>query len=218
MLFAETQHMSRGLIVVAVAAIAGCSLIGIQGSGVKKTETRKVGSFTRIRVEGSSDVNVKRGPLKVAVTADDNLLQSIVTKIEGDTLVIESRKSISPKVGIVVDINMPKLEGVAVEGSGDIRADDVRAAAFHASIAGSGDVWAAGSADSIDASIAGSGDIDFRKLPCKNAKASISGSGNIDLAVSGSLSASIAGSGAVTYSGKPRVTKSIAGSGDVRRR
>lgn len=210
--------MSKSLIIVAVAALAGCNLIGIQGSGVKKTETRKVGSFTRIRVEGSSDVDVKRGPMKLSVTADDNLLQYIETKIEGNTLVIGAKKSISPKVGIVVDINMPTLDGVAVEGSGDIRADDVKAAAFHASIAGSGDVWAAGSADSVDASIAGSGDVDLKKLPCKTAKASISGSGNIDIAVSDSLSASIAGSGDVTYSGNPRVTKSIAGSGDVRKR
>src|SRR5688500_14827585 len=113
------------LTILAVAAVAsGCNFMqAIQGSGVSKSETRSLGDLKAVRVERSSDVDINVGsPSTVEVAADDNLLQYIETKVEGDTLVISTKASISSKAGLKVSLTMPTLKGIAISGSGDVDA------------------------------------------------------------------------------------------------
>ena len=52
--------------------ISSCNPNAIHGSGVSKTETRAVGSFSKIDLAGSPDVEVAVGAdTSVVVTADD---------------------------------------------------------------------------------------------------------------------------------------------------
>jgi hypothetical protein len=205
------------LLALAVVGLAGCQVV--KGSGVKASEFRKVGKFSKVEVQGATDVHIKiASGRELKITADDNLLKQVETVVEGDKLIIRTKGSWSSHIGINVFITNPDLKSVSIAGSGDIDVATVRESDFSASIAGSGDIKVRGMATNVKASISGSGDIDLSEVQATRGKASIAGSGDIRLNVSSELTASIAGSGDITYSGNPRVTKSVAGSGDVRRR
>lgn len=203
-----------------VLVVSGCGLIDCtRGSGVKKTESRRVPVFTQVEVRGSSDVDIRQGKnLSVKVTSDDNLLPLIETKVEDGTLIIDTTESFSTALGTQVAIEMPSLTGVAIKGSGNVKAKGVEAQEFAASIAGSGDIDVSGTGGTVKATVEGSGDIDLSHFNCREAEASIAGSGDISLTVSDDLHVSVAGSGNVNYAGDPKVETSINGSGEVRKR
>lgn len=205
--------------------MSGCRIIHmlehsgpqVQGSGKVKSESRPVGSFSRIVSAGSANcrVTVGSGP-SLELKADDNILPLIVTRVENGTLYIESKGSYSTRNGIEVAIKVPNLESFLSRGSGDSEIVGVRSRSFSAEIAGSGNIRGSGQADRGDYSIRGSGDMDFSNLRTKDSEASIAGSGAIELFATGTLDATIRGSGSIRYRGNPaKVNRSIAGSGEI---
>lgn len=207
---------------VSIAA-AGCGPMSfdfggpqVQGSGKVKTESRSVPNFTKIQSHGSANCEVTVGPaVSVKITADDNILPMVKTRVEDGALIISTEGRFSSKSGIRAVVTVPNLAGFSISGSGDAKIKGVRGSRFDVAISGSGDIDGQGQADSVDAAISGSGDIDLSSLRSRTASASIAGSGDIRLNVADSLSAAIQGSGSITYLGNPRVSKSIAGSGSV---
>jgi hypothetical protein len=84
------------------------------------------------------------------------------------------------------------------------------------SIAGSGEIMAAGQAQRASYEIAGSGDMDASRLNAVEAEAEIAGSGDIKAHATGTARASIAGSGDIAISGGARCSSSKNGSGSIR--
>jgi hypothetical protein len=197
--------------------ISNCNPHALHGSGVSKTETRSVGSFSKIDLAGSPDVMVAVGSdTSVSVTTDDNLLTNIETVVEGDTLRINSRRSYNTSVGVKVNITVPDLNGVSISGSGDIQVTGLKAGDMDASVTGSGDITLSGVMDRLHAHIVGSGDVRASELAVKHVRVDITGSGDAEVRATEELDASVTGSGDVRYSGQPpQVRRSITGSGDI---
>jgi len=192
----------------------------IKGSGVAKTEERDVAAFKRIQIDGGAKVKIDVGPQhkqSLSVEADDNILPLIETSVNGDTLLITSKQSISPKVGVKLTITVPALDGVKVNGSGDITANGIAATQFDVDIRGSGDVKLAGTADALSVKISGSGDVDATRLTTADATVHVSGSGDVKVDATKTLDVHISGAGDVRYLGDPQVTKQIMGSGSVKK-
>jgi ketosteroid isomerase-like protein len=236
--------MRATLAVLAAAALAAAlpahaGWDDVRGSGTKVTQARRVGAFEKVRLIGSLDLRVGvGGPVAVAVTIDDNLQPLVETAVEGDTLVVRARERLSYRGEGRVDVTVPSLRALAIEGSGDASieggAGDLalsvsgsgdlawrgEAARLEASVAGSGDMKLAGRADTTRIAVAGSGDVDAWGLTSRSADVQISGSGDVRLTLAGGeLSASVAGSGDVTWQGEATVTRSVvAGSGQISRR
>ena len=214
------------LTLVSALMVSGCGVLHrvkhlgaeVQGSGVTKSEERKVDGFTRIVLENSAEVVAMVGPeFRVVIEGDDNIVPIIETTISKGSLIIRSEGSFSTSKPLRLTITAPNLEGIEIRGSGDARIEGVHADRFEASISGSGEVTVTGSAKHVAASIAGSGDLDLGGLKSVTAEASVSGSGDIAIHATESLDASIMGSGDIRYLGSPgKVKKSIMGSGDVR--
>jgi hypothetical protein len=211
----------------------------VKGSGTKTTEQRTVGAFEKVRLVGSLDARVTVGaPVAVQVTIDDNLQPLVETRVDGDTLVIRTRESVSYRGEGRVDVSVPSLRAFSIEGSGDAAIEggsgdlalavsgsgDLawhgQAGALDASVAGSGDMKLSGKAESIRVSVAGSGDVDADGLTARSADVQVSGSGDVRLHLEGGeLSAAVAGSGDVTWRGQATVTRAaVAGSGEISRR
>ena len=86
-------------------------------------------------------MDVTIGPVTaLTVTTDDNILPLIETTVDGDTLRNGSKQSYSTRLGVNVKITVPALNGVAVSGSGDIKATGLKADEMEARVTGSGDV------------------------------------------------------------------------------
>jgi len=201
----------------------GCTDLGsddtrIRGSGVVVTETREIGSFDRLSVEGFGEVFIEVGPSSsIELEAEDNVMAVLTTDIRNGRLVlsIEDGHSLRQVTTPIYRITTPALVGVAIAGSGDITVDGVDTVEFVVEIAGSGYVRPTGTADHLSVSIAGSGNYEGASLNTADAQITISGSGSVLVNAEQNLDVSISGSGDVGYLQNPVVTQSISGDGRV---
>jgi hypothetical protein len=217
----------------------------VTGSGKIQTDTRAVSGFQAISLKTSAKLVLRQGSREgVELRADDNILPLIETRIVdgagGPTLEIRSRDgaSYSTKTTPVVTVDLIKLSGLSVSGSGDVTSDGLRSPALKIAISGAGDIRlnqlavddlgikVTGSGDihfngrttRLAVAIAGSGDVDTAGLEADDVSISISGSGGANVNARKALTVSIAGSGDVVYSGDAVPKTSIAGSGTVKKR
>jgi hypothetical protein len=209
------------------SVMTGCVL----SSGNVRTETRDLGSFSKIESTGSPDVEVNFGPKQtVSVTADDNILPLIETRVTGDTLMIGSTGSFmttsisigsysAGSKGVKLNITVPALEGAKSTGSGNIVVNGVPGGHLKACVNGSGNITVNGTAEHFEAEINGSGNVYAAELHAKNVHVTVAGSGTAEVRASGRLDANVFGSGDVIYCGTPsEVNRTMGGSGNISQR
>jgi hypothetical protein len=190
----------------------------LHGSGIRASDVRTPGEFSRVRAATSGAVHVVVGAAaKVEVSCDDNLLQHVRTRVEGGELVIDTDgEPMRFREGLRVEIACPALVGASLSGSGSLRVEGLSGARFDASLSGSGELSARGTVAHTALSLTGSGDLRCRDLLAEEAQVSLAGSGDVHVHASARLSVSISGSGDVRYSGgAPEITRSVAGSGTI---
>jgi hypothetical protein len=209
---------------MSIIFLSSCNKEVIKGNGISATETRTIGGFTRVQLDGSGTVTIVKGnSFKVSVTDDQNILPYVETSLTGSELRIGYKDNAWVKKGnLKVAIEMPALDGMQVDGSGTIDAGGGfnNAGRLKAGISGSGDIFIRdGNVDGLDAVITGSGDLYAFGLSAIKATAKISGSGNAEVKVVEDLDVNITGSGDVYYMGNPKnVNTRITGSGKVIKR
>ena len=238
--------MSRALVVsvmlVALLA-ASCVVKTIEGSGDIDTETRSVSGFDRIDLSHMGEVHLTQGDTEgLTVRADDNLLEYIVTEVQGGTLRLGVTREaamaiLRPTEPIVFEVAFRELSGLAVSGSGSFEADSLETESLHMAISGSGNIAISdliagdlstdisgsgkvklkGEASSQSIAVSGSGRYYSLDLATKDARVAVSGSGLVELHASDHLSVGISGSGSVRYAGEPTIDDDISGSGSLKR-
>ena len=216
----------------------------VTGSGEIITEGRELPPFSRVEVDGATDVSITYGSAQsVKVIADDNIVPIISTEVEGETLKIEPDRSYTSSEQVRVEIVLPVIRSVEVEGSsnieilgapieagridrfsleiegsGDADIADMRAETVEIEIEGSGDVTLGGAGKHLAVVIEGSGGIDALGFVADEGVATIEGSGDIKIHVTSILRGTISGSGSILYRGdSPSVEKNISGSGEIRK-
>ena len=190
----------------------------ISGEGPRVKKELDIASFKSFGLGVNADVFITKGPQKVTIEAQQNIIDNIKRTVRSESWSIEHNYNVKKHDKITIWISMPTVEALAIGGSGSIISQDafegLDELAF--SIAGSGKIEFSGSAKSLEVSIAGSGDLVAADLTADRCEVSIAGSGDCSIHVNDALEVSIAGSGDVRYKGSPKISSSIAGSGDVR--
>ena len=194
------------LVLLVLVTLTACGFYGVDrvtGSGNLVTETRELGSFTRIDVRGGANVELTVDPnltQSVSVTYDDNIIGFIVTEVAGDTLVIDTRGSFSTTGGLrrVVVIETDDIEVItardgadligngtthsyrlrAADGS-DVDLLDLQASLVEIDASGGTDVWVFAS-ESITVDASGAADVKVFGSPA-NVKISESGAADVTL-------------------------------------
>ncbi len=196
-----------------------------KGSGVVREESRAVANFSRLVVALPVKVTLSQGATEsLSISADDNLLPLMMTRVSGDELIIEGDKSrgFSTKKEIKIRLVVKSLNAINIKGSGDVIGDRLKSDKLDIAIAGSGDVkFNSVNADQFRIDIKGSGDVKIDALESKTVSADIHGSGDIRLPAvqAAQVSISIKGSGDITAAGNAdKVDIEVMGSGDVRSR
>jgi len=216
----------------------GFSGASVRGSGNQAEETRTLSDYSAIEVKAPVGVVLKAGSTeRVTVSADDNILPLIETKVIDGRLEIATKRgvSFSTRHPIKATVEFRQLNAIRIKGSGDVRADVIKTPvleiviggsgdvtidrvdvdALAVSVAGSGDVTARGRATSVGVVVEGSGDVDVAGVEAKQAAIKVRGSGDVKVNAAERLEVDIAGSGDVRYRGLPQVNKRIRGSGSV---
>ena len=205
----------RALALLAVGSVVtACSATA--GSGQLATQSRQVSGFTSVELTGVGELSIDQtGTESLTVSAEDNLLPLLTSKVEGDTLILGKKPNnrIVTTKPITYTLTMKDITGLAVSGSGTINAPKLSTDALRIEISGSGVITTAGNVDDQSLEISGSGRYLADGLTSKTTKAEISGSGTANVVASKALDVKISGSGTLTYSGNPQVTQTVSGSG-----
>lgn len=182
--------------VVALAMLAlllnGCEggILTIQdeGSSVLVTETRDVGAFKSVEVSGALQLELTVDPTAspaVAVTFDDNLIDRVVTRVSGDTLVLE-------------------LDGTFnLTGSGDRLITVTMNTLQSLESSGATDVEMSGTASSYRLEVSGASDVDAVDLTAADVDVDISGASGVKLSANGVVSGSVSGASNLRVHGDP---------------
>ncbi len=229
--------MKTTLFLLVALFINSCQFNCTKGSGNITSEERDFAGARTIELAGSAHVYVSLdSATSLKIEADDNVMPLITTQMQGEKLVIGSKKCYSTKSPVKVYIHVQDLDGVSLTGSGAIEGSSVftsdvfdislsgsgtvdfslKAKSVLADLSGSGRIHLQGETENISVGVAGSGNIDAAKLKSLSVEVSITGSGSASVYATESLDVNITGSGSVLYSGEPaEVKKNITGSGTI---
>jgi hypothetical protein len=204
--------------------VSGMEFGGVRGSGRVVEEVREVSGFTGVELATWGDLTIEVGEKEeLRIQAEDNVIEYIETRVDGDMLVIKTRPgvvlmSVEP---VNLYLTVRELDTIVVAGSGDVTGPDLEADRIEVSIYGSGDVELGDlDADAVELKVVGSGDMDVASVRAREQTIRISGSGDVDVdAVQvDSVDVRIPGSGELdVFAGKAgEQSVAISGSGDYR--
>ncbi|HEY1604021.1 MAG TPA: DUF2807 domain-containing protein [Allosphingosinicella sp.] len=166
-----------------------------------------VGPFRTVELNGNGRVLVRYAPAQQVRIVQGNARISRVhladqpagRKDKGGRLIVDTCPNRCP-IGyrLVVEIDTPDIEGVAVGGDGQIEIG----AGFRRG-------------DGFAAAVKGNGRIDARAIAAVHASAAVSGNGDISLGRVDSLAAAVKGKGRIAYHGHPRLMSAVQGGGRI---
>ena len=208
------------LVPLAVALFA-CSLADAQvkGSGTARTEARAVGDFASVSAGGAVALTITvGGATAVSVTADDNVVPLIRTRVQGDRLIIDSTDSYTAKTPVRIAITTPRLTALGLSGATTATAAGVTGDRLAIDLSGASRASLAGAAAAVTIETSGAAEVDATKLAAQDATVAASGASHVALAVARGLTVEASGASVVEYAGAPAVTKATSGASRVRQR
>lgn len=207
---------------------SGCREIAgrrVRGSGNVTPQTRTVSGFREVHVSGAIDVYVKQdSSSSVRIEADDNIIEYVVTEVNGSTLEIftEHGFNLRPSHKIKVYVSNPSYEGFEVSGASAIMSENEITSGNQININLSGasegklelnapkvsvDVTGASSANlrgrtkDLDVNASGASRVRGFELLTENTTVDLSGASNAEVYASVSLHGEASGASHVTYLG-----------------
>jgi len=194
----------------------------IEGSGVMKTEVRKVEPFTSIvltDVESSYLVLEQTGEESLTITAEENLLDMFTSEIKDGALYLSFKKGNSfhgkrPTYKITVK----DLRRIHVQGGAAIEASKLASERLSILIEGAAGGNLSGRVDDLTIEIKGAGWISAGELKARRAKVSVEGAGKVTVNASDELDAEVSGAGIVWYIGEPKLKSNVEGIGWIKRK
>ena len=234
------------LLFIGTTLFTSCSDDGmcIKGNNNQSTTSYSPTDFESITLDGSFNVEITQGDTyEIEVTGDDNIIDYFEYDIRNGNCVLSLEDGCYKNYDLRVEITTPTLEGIYLDGSGDIKVQNfedmtslevrldgsgnirfnelngLKNADFN--INGSGNITIQDEESTLDNNIiqiSGSGNYNGFKLISNNVEAYIDGSGNIDTHAESNLKARISGSGNIRYKGSPVVDAMTSGSGNISRK
>lgn len=190
-----------------------------RGSGHFVRQSRAAGTFSQIETNGAADIEIVTGQAAtIEIEADDNLLDNIETRVEGDRLVVTNRGSFSTSRAPVVRVSLERLRSAETSGSGNVTVRGLQDSDFILTGRGSGDFRAEGRVARLQLYLHGSGNANLTRLNAGDVVARVNGSGHARVWAQHSLDAAANGSGSLVYDGPASLIRAEAhGTGSVRR-
>jgi hypothetical protein len=201
---------------------------------------RDAGNFTGIVVSSGIDVVLSQGDNQyLAIEADENLHEHIITEVKNGVLHIYSDASIRNAEMEKAYVTMKDINSVSTTSAGDIIGNTaIKAGKLELSstsagsikleldvndlsvdLSSSGDMVLSGNADILDADLSSAGDLNALDLLVREADISASSAGDASINVSERLTARASSAGDISYKGNPKYIDAHSSSGgDIRKR
>ncbi|MEW6701752.1 MAG: head GIN domain-containing protein [Bacteroidota bacterium] len=214
----KTKIISVVLLLTIV--LSGCGFWGIRGNGRVREDTRKIQDFQRLEAGGAFSIRVDVGQEpSLRISAEENLLNFIRTRVKGNTLVVDTRRNISPRKEILIVITTPRLRSIEASGANNIEVKGISETDFRVELSGAGNIDLKGEVDKLRAELSGAGNINAKELIAKEVRISVSGAASADVYAKEYLDASVSGVGSIDYYGNPAKTRTdVSGVGSISRK
>lgn len=216
------------LMIVSGFAINSCAnplAPSVRGNGKIAKETREVRSFTGINASSGINVYLFQGTEnKVVVEADENLLDCIVTKVEGNVLKCSVNCNIRRSSKLNVYVNFTDLSsisassGASVYGETLIVTDQLRlnsssgadikvetiAGNINANTSSGAGIVLKGKAGNFEGVASSGANIKAKDLEANSGKFNASSAGDITVTISDKIDAKASSGGNIVYFGEPK--------------
>jgi hypothetical protein len=208
---------------VAALMLAGCDEHE-SDAGPVLTETREVGEFDSIDMEGAARIEISVGsPESLTIEAREDVAKRVNVEVRGDTLHIKSKPKdwfiSNGRPRVTLRITVPKLESLQLEGGNDVRLTGFNGGESRIRAQGAAHIKAKGRLDELTVHMAGAGHADLSDLIADEAKITVDGVGSVYVHPKDTLDATMNGVGAILYTGSPReVNTHMNGLGTIGRR
>jgi hypothetical protein len=212
----------------------------VAGSGKSIDETREISDIEEIVLRGAGDLEIIQGSAPaLVITAEDNLLQYIVTEQSGKRLTIGTKPGIgfTNSRPVHYRLTVKNLREVSVSGAASIDAANltvsdlildisgyghanlskIQAKSLELNISGSGNMDVSGSTERLDIAISGAGGFNGPDLKASDVSVEISGVGRAVVWATETLKPSVSGVGSVSYYGDPSLDENNSGLVNVHR-
>lgn len=215
---------AAALTLSSVALLAGCDHRSEFGTGPERTETREVGQFESIEINGATQLRITVGvPHSLTVEGREKFIERLSTEVHGDTLYIKARKKDWVAIGttprITVRVGVPKLTRLEVEGGNDVELSGFAGGATDIRLEGAVHLKGSGRLDELKVFMAGAGYADLDNVIAQSAAVTVAGVGTVSVHPVQTLDATMNGVGAIFYSGSPpNVNTRVNGLGAIGRR
>jgi len=206
----------------------------IDGNGTIKREARTAGSFSEVDVSGAIDLIVQQDAVsKVEIETDENLLQYIDVRMEGDQLVISARNGydLDPTSSVKAYVSAPEIKAIEASGACKVRSTnqlssnssitislsgastgviDARCPEVKSDISGASQITLRGQTKDARLEASGSSRIEAFDLLAENSVVDISGASHANVFASVKLDAEASGASGVRYRGNAQEVRSDA--------
>ena len=204
------------------------------GSGNVIEQDRDISNFDAIKVQDGIDLFLSQGNTNaLTVKADDNLMDHIITKVEGNTLYLKIKGSINNTKALDVYVTFQDLKALHASGGSDVvgeeilQLDDLKlncsggsdthleleVGALSCETSGGSDLVLSGSAQNLELNASGGSDFKGKDLEVKNAKIHTSGASDARIHVTGEVEMIASGASDIYCTGNPKVLLSKASGG-----
>jgi hypothetical protein len=215
----------RGRLLAALAATALIALVGAcggttvaTGSGNVRTENRPVPGFDSVEFSGAGILTIEQtGTESLEIRADDGILPSLTSEVQGTTLKLGFREGTIPVdvAEISYRVTVGQLTGLTVSGAGDVTVTAIDGPELAVTHGGAARVAVSGRVNRQVVDLTGVGEYDAANLTSEEADVTVGGAGSAVVDVSRTLQARVTGVGSIRYEGSPQVTQEITGIGQV---
>jgi hypothetical protein len=208
----------------AALALSACDYRYTESRHSAASETRPVGSFDAIELEGDARLEITVGePAEVIVRGASSVIGRTRTQVDGNTLHIEvHRKDWSwgkDRQRLTLEIKVPQLRLLQLDGGNDVRLRGFSGGQSSINVRGAARIRASGELDQLTVHLAGAGHADLSRLVVNDAKVTVDGVGSVLVHPKQTLDATMNGVGAILYSGNPsQVNSSMNGLGTISKR
>lgn len=208
------------LLLFSLAFFTACNFWGVRGNGRVKLQNRDIEEFERLEIGGAFVVKVDVGKNpSIKISAEENLLPLIRTSIDNGTLIIDSKKGLSPRKEIKIWITTPNLNFIEASGANDIEVVGINEDEFEVNLSGAGTIVLNGIANKLSADLSGAGTINAKNLKANDVDISVSGAASASVFAKDNLNASVSGVGSIDYYGNPaKVKTNVSGVGSINRK
>ena len=176
--------------------------------------------FTRVVLALPGELEIiQNGTENIRVEAEATLLPKIRTRVQGDTLFIDTdAPSFSADEPLRFTVYMYELTGLSVEGTGRVTAENLELETLELAMDGVGSATLGGVAQEVFMNVDGAGEVLARRLESERVTLTLNGASEVEVCALNSLTAELNGVGEVRYYGDPDETDvNVDGVGSVER-